>query len=72
MELDNPKFVDPVLKLADEIAAKIQLIFDANTAKQCYSAEELQAALPEHATDLTDGMISTIAARKGWTCKHLL
>jgi hypothetical protein len=66
MNLRNPHYLEPVESKADEIAPKIATLMAANASKREFTLDELKAALPAHAADLTQGMLAHIAKKNGW------
>lgn len=67
MKIFNPSApADPVMTKAGQIAGRLETYFTNNPGKRFVTGDQVRAALPEDAADLTDGMLSQIAQLKGW------
>jgi hypothetical protein len=66
MKVFNPNYVDPVMTRAAQLVTQINAWFVANPATRSITADQIRAAFPAVANELTDGMISQIAQNAGW------
>ena len=67
MKIYNPNYADPVLARADQLAVMITDYFATHTGVASITADQIRAAFPAVADELTDGMISQVCQNKGWT-----
>jgi hypothetical protein len=66
MKIENPSYADAQKAKIPGLKAKVKALFDADTTKRFWTMDEIKAALPADAADLTEGMLSQIATANGW------